>query len=133
MSSISTKASDDREKKIAHKLGNSRLLRIHFHSIRHWKATIEYARTKSTIYVKNLLGHRSIINTEHYIQLVELPQEERYISKIANNAEEAVELIKLGFEYITGEYNDGGKIFRKRDLSYLGSLSNSVGSWSSMD
>jgi hypothetical protein len=23
-------------------------------------------------------------------------------------------LIEAGFEYVTGEYNDGGKIFRKR-------------------
>ena len=49
------------------------------------------------------------------------------------NAEEAVELVELGFEYVTGEYNDGGKIFRKRDFSLLGSLSVPEGSWSSMD
>lgn len=108
-------------KRAAQKLGNPRLLKIHFHTLRHWKATIEYARTKNTLYVKNLLGHRSIVNTERYIQLVELPQEERFISKIAINAKEAVELVKLGYEYVTGEYDDGGKIFKKRDLSYLGS------------
>ena len=28
--------------------------------------------------------------------------------------DEACEMVKAGFEYITGEYNDGGKIFRKR-------------------
>jgi hypothetical protein len=35
------------------------------------------------------------------------------------NVKEASELIELGFEYVTGEYNDGGKIFRRRSLSYL--------------
>jgi hypothetical protein len=30
------------------------------------------------------------------------------------NAEDACKLIEIGFEYITGEFNDGGKIFRKR-------------------
>ena len=108
-------------KRTAQKLENPRLLKIHFHTLRHWKATIEYARTKDTIYVQNLLGHRNPKTTYRYIQFVELPQEERFISKIANNAKEAVDLVKLGFDYVTGEYDDGGKIFKKRDLSYLGS------------
>ncbi len=37
-----------------------------------------------------------------------------YHAKIALNPEEACKLIEVGFEYITGEYTDGGKIFRKR-------------------
>ena len=56
-----------------------------------------------------------------YIQLVDIPQEERFISKVAMNVKEAAELVELGFEYVTGEYDDGGKLFKKRDLSYLGS------------
>ncbi|MEJ2241798.1 MAG: site-specific integrase, partial [Candidatus Bathyarchaeota archaeon] len=89
-------------KRAAQKLGNPRLLKIHFHTLRHWKATIEYARTKDIIYVQNMLGHRNPMTTYRYVQFVELPQEERFISKIANNAKEAVELVKLGFEYVTG-------------------------------
>lgn len=119
-------------KRTAHKLGQPRLQKITFHTLRRWKATIEYARTKDHYYVRDLLGHRSVATTERYIQCIEIPSEERFISKIANDAKEAVELVKLGFDYVTGEYDDGGKIFRKRDLSYLGSLSISVGSWSSM-
>jgi len=34
--------------------------------------------------------------------------------RVANNVEEACRLIETGFEYVTGEYADGGKIFRKR-------------------
>jgi hypothetical protein len=30
------------------------------------------------------------------------------------NTEEACQLIEVGFEYVTGEYTNGGKIFRKR-------------------
>jgi hypothetical protein len=37
-----------------------------------------------------------------------------YHTKIALNQEEACKLIEVGFEYVTGEYSDGGKIFRKR-------------------
>ncbi len=121
-----------RRKKIAHKLGNPRILMIHFHTIRHWKATTEYARTKDILYVQHLLGHRSIKTTLKYIQLVDVPQEERFISKVAVNVKEATELIELGLEYVTGEYDDGGRIFRKREISYLGSGSVPGGSWSSM-
>jgi hypothetical protein len=37
-----------------------------------------------------------------------------YHVKIAQSVEQAMALIEVGFEYVTGEYNDGGKIFRKR-------------------
>jgi hypothetical protein len=37
-----------------------------------------------------------------------------YHTKIALNADESCKLIEVGFEYVTGEYGDGGKIFRKR-------------------
>jgi len=106
---------------IAHKLGNPRILMIHFHSFRHWKATTEYARTKDILYVQQLLGHRSIKNTLTYVQLVAMPQEERFICKVANDAREAKELIELGFDYVTGEYDNGGKLFRKMKMTYLGS------------
>ena len=39
---------------------------------------------------------------------------DQFNTKIAQNAEEACKLIEVGFEYVTGEYSDGGKIFRKR-------------------
>jgi len=34
--------------------------------------------------------------------------------KIARKVEEACKRFEVGFEYVTGEYTDGGKIFRKR-------------------
>ncbi|WNZ30435.1 MAG: site-specific integrase [Candidatus Bathyarchaeota archaeon] len=120
-------------KRTAHKLGNPRLRMIHFHTLRHWKATIEYARTKDLLHVQKLLGHHDIKNTMRYVQLVDTSEEERFISKVAMNVKEAAELIELGFEYVTGEYDDGGKLFKKKKLSYLGSWSTPKGSWSSMD
>jgi len=39
---------------------------------------------------------------------------DEFTVKGATNIEEAYELAEVGFEYLTGEYNDGGKIFRKR-------------------
>lgn len=36
-----------------------------------------------------------------------------YHVKIASNVKEACELVRAGFQYVTGDYNDGEKIFRK--------------------
>jgi len=33
--------------------------------------------------------------------------------ELATNVEEACALVETGFEYVTGEYSDCGKIFRK--------------------
>jgi hypothetical protein len=50
-------------------------------------------------------------------------QDDQIISKVAKTAQDAVHLIELGFEYVTGEYDDGGKLFKKQKLLYLGSQS----------
>jgi len=46
----------------AKKFGNPRLMRIHFHTLRHWKATMEYHKTKDLLYVMQLLGHKGRYN-----------------------------------------------------------------------
>jgi hypothetical protein len=40
---------------------------------------------------------------------------------LAKNAQDATKFIELGFEYVTGEYDDGGKLFKKKKLLYLSS------------
>jgi hypothetical protein len=35
------------------------------------------------------------------------------LTKVAANTKDAFQLIEDGWEYFTGEYGDGGKIFRK--------------------
>lgn len=99
-------------KKLAFKLGNTRLLRISFHTIRHWKATMEYHKTKDILYVMKLLGHRDIKNTLIYTQLIHSECEDEYICKAAKTVKEASELIEKGFEYVCEV--EGVKLFRKR-------------------
>jgi hypothetical protein len=41
-------------------------------------------------------------------------QNDGFTVRIAHDVGEAASLIEAGFEYVTGEYNDGGKLFRKR-------------------
>lgn len=95
------------------KLQNPRIRQITFHTFRHWKATMEYHRTKDILYVMKLLGHKNIKNTLIYTQLLPFQEDESFITKVAANTKEACQLIEENWEYVTGEYNDGGKIFRK--------------------
>ena len=108
----------DQRKRIARKLQNPRILEIHFTTLRHWKGTVEYHRTKDVLYVQKLLGHKSLQSTMVYIDYEKAcfgtPDNEKFYSKVATNVGEAAELIEDGWEYVTGEYSDGGKIFRKR-------------------
>lgn len=104
-------------KRIASKLNNPRLMKISFRTFRHWKGTSEYHRTKDILYVKKILGHKSIQNTLKYIDLEANlfgVSSDQFTVKVAANVEEACKLVEVGFEYVTGEYDDGGKIFRKR-------------------
>jgi hypothetical protein len=78
---------------------------------------MEYHKTKDILHVQRLLGHKNIQNTLIYIDLESKlfnESNEGFTSRVAHNVGEACSLIEAGFEYVTGEYNDGGKIFRKR-------------------
>ncbi len=96
---------------LANELNNPRIANIAFRSFRHWKATIEYAKTKDILHVKWLLGHKKIENTLIYTHLIAFGTEE-YLCKIARNIEEATMLIEAGYEYVTEI--DGAKLFKKR-------------------
>lgn len=79
---------------------------------------MEYHRTKDILHVKQLLGHASLQNTLIYINLEETIFDNQesggFHVRVAHNVEEACELVEAGLKYVTGEYMDGGKIFRKR-------------------
>ena len=97
--------------KIAEKLHNPRIKSITPRSLRHFKATMTYYKTKDILYVKEILGHVSIQNTLVYTHLVNFNENE-WISKVAKTVEEAQKLIENGFEYVTTF--DNIMIFRKR-------------------
>lgn len=98
-------------KRIARKLGNPRLLKIGFHTIRHWAASVLYHQTKDILLVKERLGHKNITSTMIYTHLINFESNE-FIVKTASTLEEDEELIKAGFEYVTER--NGIKIYRKR-------------------
>jgi integrase/recombinase XerD len=100
-------------KRIAMKLQNPRLKQIHFHTLRHWKATIEYHRTKDILYVKRLLGHKQLKNTEIYTHLIEFKNDDWHVAH-AKDLDEEDKLIEAGFEYVRYSDKDEVAIYRKR-------------------
>ena len=102
--------------KIAFKLANPRLKQIHFHTLRHWKATMLYHYVKDILEVQQFLGHKEIDNTLIYISLdkalfANLPNDD-FTIRVVHNAEEAAELGKAGFEPF--DVVDNVKLYRKR-------------------
>ena len=98
-------------KRIAAKLKNTRLLQITFHTFRHWKATMEYHKTKDILHVREVLGHKSINSTLLYTQLVTFKDDD-FTARVAHSEKEAGQFIEAGFEFVCDF--GGNKLFRKR-------------------
>ena len=99
MRSTFTKA----RRRLATKMQNPRLLRISFHTLRHWKVTMLYHKTKDPYYVKQFLGHKSLQNTEIYINIERTlfdPGDDAFTVKVAENPEEIKTLLETSFEYV---------------------------------
>lgn len=97
-------------RRISQKLQNPRLLKITFHTLRHWNATTEYHKTKDILHVKEMLGHRRISSTLIYTHLIHFENTD-YSVKTAKTLKEACELAKVGFSYFTTM--EGIQTFRK--------------------
>ena len=66
---------------------------------------------------KGSLEPYGIQNTLIYIDLESKlfnSENDGFTVRVVHDVGEAASLIEVGFEYVTGEYNDGGKLFRKR-------------------
>ena len=102
-------------KRIAHKLGNPRILKIGLHTFRHWKATTLYHETHDIVLVKEFLGHKTLDVTLLYIQIEKAlfrNEAENFIVKATKEPEEIQALLEVGFEYVCQK--DGLMFFRKR-------------------
>lgn len=102
-------------RKAAGKLQNPRILQIHFHTLRHWKGTMEYHKTKDPWHVKKVLGHKSLRSTELYINIDQAMFEEEsdeFHVKVAEKPDEIKALLEIGFEYVCEK--EGAMFFKKR-------------------
>jgi len=101
----------NQRKRVVERLQNQRIRQITFKTLRHWKATMEYHRTKDILHVMRLLGHKNIQNTLVYTHLVEFHDDE-FVCKVARTVDEAKALVESGFDYVSEI--DGVQLFRKR-------------------
>lgn len=97
-------------RKIADRLENPRILSISFNTFRHWGATMTYHYTRDILLVQKLLGHKNITSTMKYTRLIQFKDNEFDVAT-ASDVEEAKNLLKSGFEYITER--NGVMLFRK--------------------
>lgn len=97
--------------RLSEKLGDPSIRTVRLYDFRHFKASMEYYKTKDLLHVKALLGHKDLRTTLRYTQLIDFPNDE-WTCCVAKNLQEACQLAEQGFEYVTEM--DGAKIFRKR-------------------
>jgi integrase len=100
--------------KLAAKLQKPQFLKIHFHTFRHVRGTLDVHNHVPLFEVKERLGHKYIGNTEKYVHWNrQLYQEksDRYYFAAVSSIEQAQKLIETGLEYVTDM--EGMKLFRK--------------------
>lgn len=103
---------EKQRRKVATGLQNSRINQITFKTLRHWKATMEYHKTKDILHVMQMLGHKNIKNTLVYTHLVNIDSADDWICKVASSPTEIQGLIEGGFEHVLTK--EGLEYFRKR-------------------
>ena len=106
----------NQRKRTAEKLKNPRLLQISFHTLRHWKGTMEYHNTKDVKHVQYILGHKHSDTTDIYINLEQasfLQNNDQWITKVSHNLDEEAQLIEAGFELVRS-VNETTAIYKKR-------------------
>jgi integrase/recombinase XerD len=99
------------KRRLALKLQNPRIKMIALHTLRHFYACKLYHQTKDILLVQERLGHRSILNTMVYTQLVDWESDD-YATATATTVDEAKRLAEAGW----GKWDiiDGVHIYRKR-------------------
>ncbi len=105
------KTFEEQRTRIALKLQNPRINAISFRTLRHFRASTLYHRTKDILLVKSELGHKSLTSTLVYTHLISFKDDD-YVCKVAKSIEESTSLIENGFEYVT-DFEEA-KLFRKR-------------------
>jgi integrase len=98
------------------KLQNERLKQISFHTLRHFKGTMEYHKTKDIMHVKYVLGHKKIESTMIYInieQALYLADTDEWTHKVSHSLEEEGQLIEANFTLVRS-INETTAIYKKR-------------------
>ena len=100
--------------RLAKKMQNPRLKQIHFHTLRHLKATTTYYKSGGDILkVKYILGHKRLDTTARYAHYQAFRNEE-YTVRRPQTREEEDQLIQDGFQYVRYDEKHREPVYRKR-------------------
>jgi integrase len=100
--------------RLAKHLQNPRLKQIHFHTLRHLRATLTYYKTGGDILkVKYLLGHKRLDTTGRYAHYQAFRNEEYMVKRPQTRVEED-QLIEDGFQFVRYDEKHNEAVYRKR-------------------
>jgi integrase len=102
-------------KRASQKFQNSDMLKIHFHTYRHWHATMAQRQLHDKGYVQMILGHKYSQSTDRYTNLAIAYGDtttDEYETRVADTLKEAQSLVEVGFEYHLEV--EGHKLFRRK-------------------
>jgi len=102
-------------RRLVRQLGNPRLEQIHFHTLRHLRATIWYRSGVDLKTLQERLGHKNITHTFRYIHIAEamfpeMPDE--YFTRVTATIKEGELLVQQGFEFVGKD--ESGCLWRKK-------------------
>jgi hypothetical protein len=72
---------------------------------------MEYYKIRDILHVKEILGHKSHVNTMLYTQILGFKDDD-FTARTAQSEQEACQLIETGFEFVCDFI--GNEIFKKR-------------------
>jgi hypothetical protein len=87
---------------------------ISFHTLRHWKGTMRYHKTRDLLHIQDTLGYRDVQSSQVHIQLNHAlfsTESDEFHVKTAETIPETRKL-EAGFEYVTTI--DEVQVFRTR-------------------
>jgi len=102
-------------KRLSRQLANPRTMQIHFHTLRHLRATIWYHSGVDLRTLQERLGHRNILHTFRYIHLADayFPQTtQKYYTRATSTIQEGETLVQQGFELVGKDQS--GCLWRKQ-------------------
>jgi integrase len=101
--------------KLAQKLNDDNLRKVHFHSLRHFKGAKtqrDYHESDRTQYI---MGHKNPQNTEFYKHYEHNHDSDGWVVKRPLNAKQEDELISQGFQFVRLDETEGHPIYRKKE------------------
>jgi len=100
-------------KRIAATHPESNVGKIHFHSLRTWRATMQYLKTRDLEAVMALLGATNPLHARRYVRLAQALclREDDYVTARATTPDEVEELAREGFTFVSEI--GGVQVFRK--------------------